>query len=404
MNEMTPPALPQGCGPALHTPYPARPLRQSIYERVRAAGAMSRAEVAKALEVSPASVTAGAGELIAAGFLREIDVPAREGTRGRPPVALGIRPEARRVAGIKLGDGHSSAALVDMGGAVLAEARLPSPVPPRRPETVVGMVEALVAELGAGADAVGIGLPGMIDHGSGRIAWSPVVEGRDVPLATLLSERLGVPVFIDNDANAVTLAELWFGAGRALTDFAVVTVENGLGMGLVIGNRLFRGGGGLGMELGHTKVHLDGALCRCGRRGCLEAYVADYALLREAATALAAPPSPDLLERLHAEARAGHPAATGIYRRAGRYLALGLANVAHLFDPARIILSGDRMRYEAPWAEEVLREMAAMTLPPGRAPVPVEIHTWGGGVWARGAAALALSEVTDRELGAGWSG
>ena len=84
----------------------------------------------------------------------------------------------------------------------------------------------------------------------------------------------------------MTLAELWFGAGRALSNFAVITIEHGVGMGFVSDNRLFRGAHSMGLELGHSKVQLDGALCRCGQRGCLEAYLADYALAREASTAL----------------------------------------------------------------------------------------------------------------------
>ena len=105
-------------------------------------------------------------------------------------------------------------------------------------------------------------------------------------LAAAASNRLGMPVAIDNDANLVAMAELWFGAGRDLSDFAVVTLEHGVGMGFVMNHRLYRGARNVGMEIGHTKVQLDGALCRCGQRGCLEAYLADYALAREATTAL----------------------------------------------------------------------------------------------------------------------
>src|SRR5690606_19716487 len=125
------------------------------------------------------------------------------------------------------------------------------------------------------------------------------------------------PVLIDNDANMVTLAELWFGAGRALNDFAVVTIEHGVGMGLVLNHRLYRGAMGQGMEIGHTKVQLDGALCRCGQRGCLEAYVADYALVREASTALnwgnRAHSTHVMLESLYDHAKAGNVAARAIF-------------------------------------------------------------------------------------------
>ncbi len=157
------------------------------------------------------------------------------------------------------------------------------------------------------------------------------------------------------------------------------------------------------MELGHTKVQLDGALCRCGQRGCLEAYVADYALVREATTALNWTSRETqsvniLLESLFDHAKAGNAAARSIFHRAGRYLALGLANVVNLFDPELIILSGERMRYDYLYANETLAEIKALALNTGRPEPRIEIHAWGDLLWAHGAAALALSEVTEQLL------
>lgn len=224
-----------------------------------------------------------------------------------------------------------------------------------------------------------------------------------MPLRHLLQNRLRRPVRIDNDANLLALAELWFGEGRALDNFAVVSIEHGLGMGLVIRHQLHRGGMGHGMELGHTKVQLDGALCRCGQRGCLEAYVADYALVREAHTALNLAPhgtsTDEMLETLYAQAKEGNALARTIFSRAGRYLAAGLANVVTLYDPALILLSGDRLRYDFLYAEDVLSETHALTHRPGRPPTPVEIHAWGDLVWARGAGALALDFATEILVG-----
>jgi predicted NBD/HSP70 family sugar kinase len=231
------------------------------------------------------------------------------------------------------------------------------------------------------------------------------LRDRDVAFAEMLEAALGLPVAIDNDANMVALAELWFGVGRDVADFAVVSIEHGVGSGLVLGHRLFRGAGGMGMELGHTKVQLDGALCRCGQRGCLEAYVADYALAREAHAALNAigqpmPQMPHLLESLFDHAKAGNAAARSIFRRAGRYLAVGLANTVNLFDPPLIILSGERMRYDYLYAENTLAEMETLALATGRPMPKVRVNAWGDLLWARGAAALALSTVTEAQLGA----
>jgi predicted NBD/HSP70 family sugar kinase len=403
-----------GCGPILPTTSrDAKPLRQQIFEYIRASGLVPRMDVAKALNISAGSVTTLTQELITAGFLQEFEGRARDTARGRPPVALGVAPATRLVVGMKLSDRVHSAVLLDFAGNQLAEASLNSPVLSQHIDIVTDEAETLLVNLMKNAgrprsdvEAIGLGLPGIVDHDTGHVPWSPVLTERDVNVKAHFEARLGLPVHVDNDANVLTLAELWFGAGRAMSDFAVVTIERGVGMGLVLDNRLFRGGQGLGLEVGHTKVQLDGALCRCGQRGCLEAYVADYALGREASTALnldgaVATDAGQMLERLYAEAKGGNEAARAIFHRAGRYLAVALANVSQLFDPAKIILSGEHRRFDYFYDEDVLAEMQKLTLGRGRPPTPVESHTWGDLVWARGAAALGLSALTNAVLGEG---
>ena len=398
-----------GCGPLLPIPRESRPLRQRLLEQLRACGFASRLDLARDLDVSPASVTATAAELIGLGLILETPVP-RDVGRGRPPVALSVSPSAYAVAGIKLSDEAHTAVIVDFAGNVTGEATRPSTTRRRSIDETLFESEALLdgalqaaGMSKSGLSGLGLGLPGIIDHERGLAVWSPILAQRDVDLADRLAERIGMPVALDNDANLLTLAELWFGAGRALPDFAVVTIEHGVGMGLVINNRLFRGASGFGMELGHTKVALDGALCRCGRRGCLEAYVADYALVREARTnpttgADAGESVRAMLQRLFADAELGDAAARSIFERAGRHLAMGLSNVVQLFDPSLIILSGAQVRFATLYADRVIAEMRTMTLETGR-PVPVEVNAWGDMVWARGAAAMALTSLTERIVG-----
>jgi predicted NBD/HSP70 family sugar kinase len=403
---------PSGCGPMLPADQSdAKPLRQQIFEHVRAEGRAARADVTRALGISAGSATTLTADLIAAGFLREVEGLPREAGRGRPPVALEVVPEAGFVIGIKLSDEVHSAVLTDFAGHILADATLPIPPVRKSLETALDEVDELMdmvlksaSKSLADVSAVGIGMSGTVDHDTGTVAWSPLLMEPDVDLREAFVARFGIPLLVDNDTNVLTLAELWFGAGRTIADFAVITIENGVGMGLVLENRLFRGARGMGLELGHTKVQLDGALCRCGQRGCLEAYLADYALAREAATALHRNSrnlqSPNaMLDALFSQAKSGNEAARTIFRRAGRYLSVGLANVIQLFDPGLIILSGERMQYDYLYADEVLAEMQKLTLTDGRQSCQVEIHAWGGMAWARGATALALSAVTDNALG-----
>ena len=400
----------KGVGPLIPPPSEAqRPLRQQIFERVRAAGLIPRVQVAKELGVSPASVTTITSELIEAGLIEEVAAP-REGEaagRGRPAVALGVRADAFRVAGMKLSDREHTAVIVDFAGSMIAHVSIPHRPGPLTVAELLDAVDSLLKRVCSKAGiaraelaGVGIGVPGFVDVAEGMVLWSSVLAERSVPLAAIAGARIGLPVTVDNDANLVALAELWFGAGRSLSDFAVVTIEHGVGMGLVLNHRIYRGSQRLGMELGHTKVQLDGALCRCGQRGCLEAYVADYALAREASTALnwghrEGQPIGVLLESLYDHAKAGNTTARSIFRRAGRYLAVGLSNVINLFDPALIILSGERMRYDYLYAAETLAEIENLAINTGRPRPPIKIHAWGDLLWAHGAAALALGTICD---------
>ena len=412
-----------GCGPLLTDVAPMlttlqRPLRQSLFEFARAQGSTTRAEMGRALGVSAASVSAVTSDLIAEGFLRETtesdsaETDAPRTGRGRPPVSLQVASGAYHVIGLKLGDLRHTAVLSDFAGERIAEMTVPTRPHRKSAAVLIAEARALIDQLLASqgmrrsdVSCIGVGMAGMVEYATGNVIWSPMLDAPGTALGAQFSAALGIPAYLDNDANLLTLAELWFGGGRGKSDFAVVTIEHGVGMGLVLFNQLYRGARGVGMELGHTKVQLDGALCRCGKRGCLEAYVADYALAREAATALdqheSFADSPlALLEELFTEARRGNEAALSIFRRAGRYLALGLSNVAQMFDPEVIILSGGRMQYDYLYAREVLAEMQSMTLTGARPPAKVEIHAWGDLVWAQGAVALALGELTEQLLGA----
>lgn len=402
-----------GCGPILpDTNSQSRSLRKQVFEHVRAHGMAARADTARALSISAGSVTGIAAELIADGFLEEVeDVAYSKSNRGRPPVALQVVPSRYHVIGINLSERTHSAVLTDAVGTILGEIISPADPMLRSVSTLVDDVAPLITQLlsktgkkPSDIAATGIGIAGMVDHNTGIVAWSPLLSETNARLGDAFSTLIGCPVFVDNDANIVTLAELWYGGGRATSDFAVVTVEHGVGMGLVQNNRLFRGVRGMGLELGHIKVQLDGALCRCGQRGCLEAYLGDYALTREAATALGLPTSQKesaSLELLFAEAKAGNRAAKAIFDRAARYLSLGLANIVQLFDPGLIILSGERMRYDYLYAEEMMSEVHKLTLNPCDDTCEIVTHAWGDLVWAKGATALALTAATEQLIGAG---
>ena len=248
---------------------------------------------------------------------------------------------------------------------------------------------------------VGVGLAGVVDAENGTVYWSPSLRERNINLRDILTHRLGVQTFLDNDANLVAMAEKTFGLGRDHSDFIVVTIESGVGMGIVLNGQIYRGTRGCGAEFGHTKVQLEGALCRCGQRGCLEAYVADYALVREAASVGFLDPDLPIenrVKRLLQAAKEGDPTAKTIVTRAGRMFAIGLANLVNVFDPQLIILAGEQMQFDHLYAQEVIEEMRKSIVQIDKPPPDVLIHRWDNLMWARGAAAYALDFVFDMAI------
>lgn len=385
---------------------PREASRQQVVSVIRTAGPIARIDIAQATGLSPSTVTAITAELIRAGLIEEVSpetTPASAG-RGRPRVALRLRGAAHIVAGIKVSSATISTILVDFDGTTLSEHVAPLPEAQIPPEGLVRrIVDTLtdaVAETGRGlgdVSGLGVGVSGVVDVPQGLVHWSPSLNRRNVSLRDMLEAALPMPVFLDNDANSVAKAEQLFGEGQGVRDFLVVTIEHGVGLGIVIDGEIYRGTRGCGAEFGHTKVHLGGALCRCGQRGCLEAYVADYALLREASVTLpglVGETPEEKLDALFAAAQTGDGTAQSILGRTSQMFAMGLANLVNIFDPALIIVSGERMSHDFLFSDEVIALMRTQIIQVDAPPPEVRIHKWGDMMWAKGAAAYAMEGVT----------
>ncbi len=385
---------------------PREASRQQVVSVIRAAGQIARIDIAQETGVSPATVTAITAELIRAGLIEEVSPESAPSTpgRGRPRVSLRVRGAAHILAGIKVSSGTISTILIDFDGTTLSEHEAALPEAQMAPEVLVRRIVDTLATAAAetgrkidGLSGLGVGVSGVVDVPDGLVHWSPSLTRRNVALRDMLEAALPMPVFLDNDANSVAKAEQLFGEGHGVRDFLVVTIEHGVGLGIVIDGRVYRGSRGCGAEFGHTKVHLGGALCRCGQRGCLEAYVADYALLREAAVTLpglTGRTPEEKLDALFAAARSGDQTAQSILERASQMFAMGLANLVNIFDPGLIIVSGERMSHDFLYSDEVIAMMKTQVLQVDAPPPEVRIHKWGDMMWAKGAAAYAMEGVT----------
>ena len=382
--------------------------RHILLREIERRGPIPRIDLSHNTGISRATVTTVTAELLRDGLIEEIprdSENAPDTKRGRPRVDLKIASAAHLIAGIKVSDRSISLMLVDFEGTQLAELEVPFTKSPASSKELTDLVADALAQLTSLYDksihdlsGIGVGLAGVVDAKNGTVYWSPSLSERNINLRDILTQRLGVPTFLDNDANLVAMAEKTFGLGRDHSDFIVVTIESGVGMGIVLNGQIYRGTRGCGAEFGHTKVQLEGALCRCGQRGCLEAYVADYALVREAASVGFLDPDLPIenrVERLLEAAKNGDPTAKTIVNRAGRMFAIGLANLVNVFDPQLIILAGEQMQFDHLYAQEVIEEMRKSIVQIDKPPPDVVIHKWDNLMWARGAAAYALDFVFD---------
>jgi glucokinase len=266
--------------------------------------------------------------------------------------ALPPHPSRPQAIGIDIGGTKIAAGVVTADGHIIEDVVSPTPMDDD-PATLSAMLAAIKELRGRhpGVEAIGIGAAGLVDWPSGRVRWAPHNAYRQLPLRRLLYEATGLPTVVDNDANAAAWAEARFGAGAGSEHMVLLTVGTGIGGGLVLGGQVYRGGSGLGAEVGHMIVDPHGHACACGNIGCLETVASGDALGRsgrEAARAdpggllaqLAGVPGKVTGEVVFRAAREGDPAALELFQRLGFWLGVGIASLVNLFDPELVVVGG----------------------------------------------------------------
>ena len=256
--------------------------------------------------------------------------------------------------GVDVGGTKVAAGVVDESGTILARSR--HETPSASPSDVEDVIASCVAELREQHEvgAVGVGAAGFIDADRSRVLFAPNLSWRDEPLRDAVASRVGLPVVVENDANAAAWAEHRFGAGKGEDELVAVTVGTGIGGGIVLGGRLYRGRFGIGAEFGHMEVVPGGRRCGCGQSGCWEQYCSGRALLREAREIAdvrrgfgdrllelgGGRPEGIEAREVTAAAQEGDPAALECFEEIGRWLGQGLADLAAVLDPGVFVVGG----------------------------------------------------------------
>lgn len=377
------------------------PASAVVFTTVLTRGPVSRVDVARHTGLSSAAVTKAAKPFIDAGYLRELAAGVRrEAGAGRPASPLAIRPDREFFVGVKVTNEELIGVVCDLQAQVRASGRHALSAHDVR-HVVAGIAE-LVSRLLASSEAyrrrthcVGVAVSGDVDRSSGIVRYSPFLRWHDVPLADRIASATGLTVTLENDVKALTVAEHWFGDGLGADSFALVTVGTGIGCGLFVNGSLVAGAHGVAGELGHLPVASGQTVCHCGGSGCLESVASTYAIL-SAARMATEEPELSMAEAVD-RARGGEDRLRRVFARAGHAIGLGLASVANLTGPERIVVSGEGLAAYDLFEEQIRETFAAQAF--GAAaecmliirPLPFE-------EWARGAAATAIQDLVTRSV------
>jgi predicted NBD/HSP70 family sugar kinase len=374
--------------------------RSQVFSAILSAGRISRTQIAAQSGLSPSTVTKVVAPLLTANYLVELGAQRPGRGAGRPQRMLAVNGERHVVVGVKLHPTHVTGVLTDMESRVISRAsrRLRGRHFKRMLEAAGAVVQELLDDQsGARAAPLGLGVAvgGHVDSPTGTLVHSGVLGWDDVDVATPLAQATGLPTVVNNDLNALVVAERWFGKGRGVGSFAVVSMGAGVGCGLVLRGELYTGSTGLAGELGHLPLQPGGPICSCGNQGCLEAIASNDAILSE----VRARGGSDCRSIAQAmrwarsdEGLAGE-AAREAYRLAGEALGRGVAALCNLLNLQRIILSGEGVdaydllgpALESAWQAHAFSSAAR--------DCELMVDAVDDDLWARGAACLVIHQA-----------
>jgi len=387
-----------------------------LLDALRRFAPLSRAELAARTGLNRSTVSIIVTSLIEEGLIQETDLQSSK--VGRPGMLLELNPKGGFAIGIELGVDFISIILTDFIARVQWREQVCSD-PNEDQITILDCAATLTQHAldyglsqGLRPLGIGMGVPGLVDLRQGKLIFAPNLHWNNVPLRLIWSQRFNLPIFVENEANAAALGEYYFGAAQGVDSFIYLSAGIGLGAGIVLDGKLFRGSNGYASEVGHMTVDPNGELCGCGKRGCWETQVGPRAVLRRVRKTLeSGVPSAlcDLvegdLERISFEsvvqaAGQGDSVALRALQEVGERLGIGVANLVNVFNPELIVLGGALNLASTillPIVERLIRENA---LTPACENVRVAASAHGIDACLMGAVALVLDDILREPISA----
>ncbi|SER42452.1 Sugar kinase of the NBD/HSP70 family, may contain an N-terminal HTH domain [Vreelandella subterranea] len=330
----------------------------AVIRTLRDRGPAARVDLGTLNGISSATVTSISAELLQQGLITERPPEApRPNGRGRPKTLIELAPNAACVVCVKLSINEIQLVVGDFAGQVRHSEHHTVSTLTLNADDLEALLEDKISALCTRQltgfqrlAGICLAVQGVVSSQSGTIIWSPALSFRNAPISARLAKRFHCSVLLENDANCIASLLAAQPAYADCPNLVVIMLGYGIGMSVLISGVPFLGANGSAAEFGHSKYQPDGALCACGRRGCIEAYASDYALYRAAADPLELPvgdsahPSEQQMQALTQLALHGNPVAKRIYAEAGRALGVGIANVLALFNPDLVLITGSGVR------------------------------------------------------------
>lgn len=371
--------------------------RRLILNLLRQEGAKSRAELAVLTGLSPATVTFVVADLIEEGIV--IEGAASRGATGRRPIPLEINYAGGFAVGLKFMVGRIGCVLTDLSTTPIASMTVP--VADESPQAYVAASADAVKQLlrhakRASAKVMGIGvaMPGIIDIATGTCRRSHRFNWDNVAFASMLAERVRIPVWLDDDTNAFALAQQLFGLGRQHRTVGALAIGAGISCAVVVGGTVHHGSAGAAGKLGHCMHDRNGPLCECGRRGCLQAMYSETAIVqRWQGRRRNKLNRSDMLKAIEA----GDNEAVVILQEAGQAIGRHLAEFCNVVDPELIVVGGEAVAFGDHLLNPLRDSLAEHVL----TTAPPVLPDWQPDSWERGAAALATQQLFDFEAVSG---
>jgi len=366
--------------------------RALVLRLIRMHQPISRVELAQQTKLTKPTVSNIVGELIADQLVMERELGVSNG--GRKPILLELVAKEQYVIGIDATSHRFIGVIADLSGNTIHEVETIGKFDTNEEliEAVVQLCQELIDETEQVGTIHGIGISvhGMVNPETGVILFAPRFHLHDVTLKEHLEQRFSYPVFIENDVRALASFELLFGEGVGVDQFFYLYAGEGIGGAYVLDGKLIDGENHITGEVGHMRLDLDGPICSCGNRGCLEALAGEKALLRDFE---AIDPQVKTLAELRKRLTAEDSYAKAAYHRAGEYIGIGVLNTIHLINPKRILLGGPMFELAPSIVDQIKERVEHTALTTASRETDVKMVPWSEKQGALSAAALATNSI-----------